>query len=156
MILCMCQNYIVDDIMHVSLLRNGYYYACDNKYQKVMMQYNMSIELGSRMSTFWRINFESLEKLGSISNATRIPPHDRFFDSCQRKQTILCYMLVMGLRRKRNYTLQGVQCHMRNGVSLTLFISRRMQGYTDDQQLCHQCHLITLGSQAHSLIFGHE
>ena len=40
-------------------------------------------------------------------------------------------------------------------MSLTLF-EAYVLGYTNDQQLHHQCHLMTLGAQVCLLIFWHE
>ena len=36
--------------------------------------------------------------------------------------------------------------------SVTYLILRRMLGYTNDQQLHHQCHLMTIGVQVRLLI----
>jgi hypothetical protein len=46
------------------------------------------------------------------------------------------------------------QCHMCNSV--TYPILRHMLGYSVDQQLHHECHLMTLGVQVRLLISWHE
>ena len=46
------------------------------------------------------------------------------------------------------YAVYGVEFHMRN----TFSILRHMLGYTNGQQLRHQCHLLTLGVQVRLLI----
>jgi hypothetical protein len=40
--------------------------------------------------------------------------------------------------------------------SVTCPILRHILGYTNDQQLHHKCHLMTLGVRVHFQIFGHE
>ena len=44
----------------------------------------------------------------------------------------------------------NIHCHMRNSV--TYLALRCMLGYIDVSQLHHNCHLMTLGIQVHSVI----
>lgn len=54
------------------------------------------------------------------------------------------------------YLARLAECHHLWCLSVTCRSLTRMMGYTNDQQLYHECHLVTLGNDVGSLMFRHE